>query len=283
MQILKNQFPFIKTLGRNSVSLVGGEPTLNPDFIPIIRWLTEKKLEINVFSNGIANGTVINALKSVDSEKIRFYINRSVANPRPEVFEFYRSLGYMVHLAVTVYCQGQNLDHIHEEIKGFGLLKEFRIGIALPVYKNHENVYLKSEEYKIVAQELIDFFNKCLETGITPIFDCGFPFCFFNDEQKGFLSANNISFSSNCGIIPDIDGNNRLFPCFPLSEFTIAFSKNEIWKMKEKELQNLMDAETKNPLFEVCKTCDEMGKGNCTGGCLSLQFMKTSRQLQNIP
>jgi sulfatase maturation enzyme AslB (radical SAM superfamily) len=272
LEIIKKQYSFIETFDRESVNLVGGEPTLNPEFIPILRWLTEKKPEINIFTNGIIDTAVTNTLKTLNLEKVRFYVNRSEINASHKVYDFYRSLGHLIHLALTVYHPGQELSHIMDEITKFRLLKEFRIGIALPIYKSRDNTYLKPVDYNIVAQELILFFEKCFDAGIAPIFDCGFPYCFFSDKQKEFLERNSISFSSNCGIIPDMNADNQLIPCFPLSNYKFDFSDAEVWEKKEKEIQTLLNTKTRNPLFEKCKTCDEIAKGNCMGGCLSMQL-----------
>ena len=44
----------------------------------------------------------------------------------------------------------------------------------------------------------------------------------------------------------------------------------------------MLSVQPRNYIFENCRTCNEMTKGNCCGGCMSLQFMQPSYQCEHI-
>ena len=269
---LIDQYPFINSFNRIPVSLVGGEPSLNPEFITLIKWLTVLGHEVHVFTNGKIDSVVLTRLKTLDLSKVSFWVNRSDTGRSENVLDFYRALGYSIHLSVTVFREGQNLEYIIDEILNYSLLKTFRLGIALPVYNTQINSYLKPESYKAVARDFISFIKVCLKNHIKPVFDCGFPFCFFDEEQKLFLKQNDIFFASNCGIIPDINAQNELIPCFPLSRLKLSFKNIDIWKDKEQELTRTLQEMPKVSLFDDCLLCNEIAAGNCSGGCLSFRL-----------
>jgi sulfatase maturation enzyme AslB (radical SAM superfamily) len=281
-EILAEQFDFLASSGRKSVNLIGGEPTQNPEFIPLLKWLSSKGIEITVFTNGIVNNLIINQLKCMDLENVRFIVNRSEADHQREVYPFFRSLGHISSLSVTLFHPQQRFGHIIKEIMKFRLSKVFRLGLALPVFDGPlSQIWLKPELYHSAASGLITFLQQSLNFGITPDFDCGFPYCFFTEEQKSFLGGNNILFSSDCGIIPDISAGYRIIPCFPLGGFSFGFQPADTWKDKEMEIEKFLKSKPRELLFEKCRECGETGQGNCSGGCLSLRLTKPAQLFQH--
>jgi len=263
---------FVKSFNRDSINILGGEPSLNNDFFEIISHFITQSKKVTVFTNGNISNYLIDKLKFV-SDDLQFCVNRSHEDSSQELINFYKKIGYRVTLSVTIYEQNQSLNHIIEEINFYRLNKWYRMGIALPNWPDKSNQYIKVEEYTVISNQIIEFVRKGLNYGIRPSFDCGFPFCFFSEEQKMFLSQNDIDFKSNCSIIPDICHDNTIIPCFPLKNITQKVSNSSDWEEIRPLMENRLKQFKKFPLFQKCDTCVEINTGNCSGGCAAFRLL----------
>ena len=67
------------------LSLLGGEPTLHPDFIDFVLYLHQRKFKINIFTNGIMSTEKLNTAKEfllkIPVEDLSFVCNYNRRNP----------------------------------------------------------------------------------------------------------------------------------------------------------------------------------------------------------
>ena len=273
MSVLKSMMPFIKSFRRNGVNLVGGEPTLAPNFYKILHYLLQHDLRVNIFTNGKIKPDLVEKLQHLHIGNYSFCVNRSSEAVDSRITHFYKKLGYRIQLSVTISSKSVMPVHITEEILKYRLNKTVRVGIALPMYPNRNNQYLKPEDYGETAENLFSFFEDCLKYNIRPSFDCGFPYCFFNAKQKAFFEAHHIEFASNCGIIPDIQPDGNVIPCFPLSKFTVDFTENSHWPDIRENLEHQLNSVGKRYLFDFCEECNDLREGRCCGGCSAFRFV----------
>lgn len=269
---LTNLLPFIQSFNRDSVNVVGGEPTLNHDFLKILAFFLRNKLEVKVFTNGKVNCKLVEKLQNVNEGDFSFCVNRSNPQLTHEITQFYRKLGYRINLSITIFRSKQKIEHIFDEVITHNLDPNYRLGIALPIWPNKQNVFLHPRDYKLIANEVFTFIQKGVLLGIRPTFDCGFPFCFFNEEQRQYFEKNEIKFSSNCGVIPDICPDFSVIPCFPLGRFKKKISKHTIWQDLQKDINDILVSYHFEPLFKDCKSCEELQTGNCSGGCAAFRI-----------
>ena len=267
-------YQFIKSLNRDSINLVGGEPTLNKDFLAIVKYFLSQNQKITVFTNGNINKKLIENLKLVSDNNLQFCVNRSQSKKSSMLIDFYKKIGYCITLSITIYKQNQELRHIIDEINTYKLNKTYRLGIALPVWPDKNNQHIRAKDYGVISKEVIAFVKQGLNFGIKPLFDCGFPYCFFDEDQKGFLSHQDIDFKSNCGIIPDICQGNIIIPCLPLKGIIQKYQNNSVWEDIRPLLENQLKQFKKLPLFEKCASCEEIALGNCSGGCSAFRLEK---------
>ena len=264
---------FVKSFNVDSINIVGGEPTLNKDFLAIINYFLSQNQKITVFTNGNINKNLIDKLKLVSDSNLLFCVNRSQWEATSMLTDFYRKAGYRIMLSVTIYKQNQKVNHIFEEINAYKLDKTYRLGIALPIWPDRNNQYISPEDYGKFSDEIIGFIEQGLNFGIKPSFDCGFPFCFFNEGQKRFLSQQDIDFKSNCSIIPDICPDNTIIPCFPLKNIVQKYSDNSSWEEIQTSMESQIKQFKKVPLFEKCNSCEEINNGHCSGGCAAFRLI----------
>ena len=270
---VKKTVKFIKSFNRNSINLVGGEPSLNADFIPIVKFLLDEGLETKIFTNGKLNSKSIAELQKFNHGEFWFCVNRTNDFLTAEIKNLYRKLGWRIQLNLTIYHGQQNIHHIFGEISDYKLSNYYRVGIALPVWPEKKRVFLNPSEYKKVADRLFVSIKEGVRKNILPTFDCGFPYCFFSAEQKLYFDKNGIKFSSNCGIIPDILPDFSVIPCFPLARLKTPLGKESSRQKIEKRFKNIMNKYSYKPIFDECDNCEDLKSKYCCGGCAALRIV----------
>jgi MoaA/NifB/PqqE/SkfB family radical SAM enzyme len=268
----KQILPFLRSFQRESLNIVGGEPTLNPDFIPILNLLLTAGFKINIFTNGRLPQHLIAEIHNIAEGEFSFCVNRTNPELSPEMVEFYRMLGYRIQLGITIFEPKQELDHLLNEIEQFNLERHYRIGIALPIWPGKQNSYLDRQNYQVTSDFIFLFIQKGFTLGIKPEFDCGIPYCFFSPAQKSWFVDHEINFISHCGLIPDICPDFSVIPCFPLATFCEPISMQASWTDLKPKLEAQLNKLMKKPIFPACATCLDLENGKCPGGCLALRL-----------
>ena len=120
------------------------------------------------------------------------------------------------------------------------------------------------------------FIEKGLQEGIRPMFDCGFPYCFFSEEQKEYLACHHVVFGSQCGVIPDVLPDLRAIPCFPLSAFSAPVNSSN-WSDVRKNLQEKLKNMNYNDIYQQCKDCKHLMNGKCLGGCKAVRLKRIAK------
>ena len=75
---IKKIIPMLNKLDKSIISLIGGEPTLHPDFLNIIKLLSKTKHDIHVYTNGIKLDKLLN--QKILSPKITISIHNEAIN-----------------------------------------------------------------------------------------------------------------------------------------------------------------------------------------------------------
>lgn len=270
---LQALLPFIQSFNRKSVHLLGGEPTLNPEFFQILEGLLQEGFRVKVFTNGKLPTKLVERLQSLHKGEFCFCVNRTDPHLTPKIIQFYRKLGHKIELSVTVYQSEQPLDHMLAEIFTYHLSRNFRLGIALPIWPTKPNTYLRLADYTTVANEIFSFIREAVVAGVKPEFDCGFPYCFFNDRQKAFLTSHKIQFASLCGPIPDIGPDHTASHCFPLAKLAHPVSKSSTWPALQHDLKETFSSVDLKPIFEECTNCPSLADKRCSGGCAAFRMV----------
>jgi hypothetical protein len=269
---IKKLLPFIDSFKHETINILGGEPTRHPEFIPILRFLLAAGYTIKIFTNGKIHLDLIHSLRQIQGN-FSFCVNRTNPFLDANIQSFYRILGYKIQLGLTFFQVNQPLEHLKNEIEQYNLEKVFRLGIALPIWPTRQNEFLNLNDYGLAANIIFPFVANLIEFGIQPEFDCGFPYCFFSQEQRLFLQKKNISFASNCGVIPDIGPNLSVKPCLPLSFFSMPIHAKSIWSDLEPTLTSTLSRQIARPLFPKCNDCDTLKQKICSSGCLALRLL----------
>lgn len=270
---------FLESSGERRISLLGGEPTLHPEFTDFLIYLLERNFSITVFTSGIMSRKVLHIvtsnLSNVLPEKLSFVCNINdpqISSPYEieRIKDFLEIFGIKICPSFNIYKYDFKLDFLFQYINQYGLQRTIRIGIAHPIL-GMKNQFIKINKIQNVVEQLMSYTPVFDRLRIKPSLDCGFPMCAFTDTQIGWLyKMTGGMFHFSCHPAIDIGPDMSVWPCFPLSGFykrsVFEFdSLNDIYQFYEEKLHMIrIEAEG---IFEECDECKYREEESCSGGC----------------
>jgi hypothetical protein len=270
---LKTAIAFLKRSNESHVNIMGGEPTLHPEFKKAISMVVKSGLSITLFTNGLMSRDTAVFLKSLgDRCWLVLNINSPESHTPKEWAAVNRTLKVFsnnrICLGFTVYRTDFSLDFAVGLIRKYGLSPLIRVGIAAPVVGGR-NAYMKTADHPRVAEKLARFAERHGSSGIKLGFDCGFTMCDFTDAQLGKLFRSGSSAASLCLSCIDVGPDLRMWRCFStallwnkqLSDFPDLASAIGFYDAKFRGFRNA-------GLKKGCLACGLRLTGRCAGGCL---------------
>ncbi len=276
----------LQSSGENHISLLGGEPTLHPQFVDYVLYLLERNFHVNVFTSGIMSDKTFNdatnVLSGVHPERLSFVCN--VNNPAKSNFSelesvrrFLKTFGHLTTPGFNIYQPDFNIDFIFDYINQYGLRRFVRLGLAHPI-PGQKNAHIQLPQMKQMAEKLISYLPLFERFRVKPGLDCGFLLCMFSDEQIGKLfkvCGGRLTFG--CGPAIDIGTDMTVWSCFPLSKFHKKSlydfdSMQDMRKFYEQHHQRVRSEVS--GIFEACDDCIYREEGLCQAGCLAHSISK---------
>lgn len=264
---------FVAT-GPKALNLLGGEPTLHPEFMNMLEYLIVNDYIIQVFTNGMIKQDLLDDITSLlnrvvlREQQLLFAVNVNEEKYRTEEenrrqLRFLNSMSRLAFPSFTIH-ELTDLSFLQRLVEDYYLDPAIRLGLAMPVATKN-NKYLPLELYPGAAIEIFKLAQNSPGTIIT--FDCGFPFCMFTSEEIGELAKNKENdLSFICGSPLDIHPDLSITNCYPLAN---------MWKKHIQDFDNIIDAyrwltERVNRFDGIygdrCKECPFF-KTICLGGC----------------
>jgi MoaA/NifB/PqqE/SkfB family radical SAM enzyme len=260
------------------IGLIGGEPTLHPEFFRLLDYVMEKDLQVQLFTNGIMNKKTSAGLSGYDPDKVIILLNLNDGNsysPR-QVSSIEAALGGLnerIVLGYTICSADFSLEFHRDMVLRYDLVKKVRIGLASPIVgAEAENLYFRDDSSSL-GQAIMDNVEELEKHDILVNFDCGFYMCMFTTEQLGVLAQKSVGFRSVCEPIIDIDMNLDTHYCFP---FTNILKKNISDFPDIRDLRKYYASKLKTmKIFGnggECLNCKYLNRGQCNGWCLGRIF-----------
>jgi sulfatase maturation enzyme AslB (radical SAM superfamily) len=264
---------FIST-GPRALNLLGGEPTLHPDFMRMLEHLITNDYMVQIFTNGMVSHKLISQLKelfkriTLRKDQLYFAVNMNERKYRSEkeIYlqeRFLDSMGKLAYLSFTIDDEDADLTFLPQAVNEFYLDNSIRLGLAMPVVGG-DNKYLKPASYRKVAKKIVDLSRNNDDIIIT--FDCGFSLCMFSMEEIAELTKDpKNDFSFICGTPLDIYPDLTMTNCYPLSK---------MHRIPMGKFKTIMDAynyfehgfTAPIGIYEECSSCPFF-KQACLGGC----------------
>jgi len=261
------------------LSLLGGEPTLHPDFVDFVLYLNYRKFYVNLFTSGIISDqkleTASKFLSKIPIEDLSFVCNYNHPSSSNEIEtkqinKFFKTFSHYISLSFNLYQKDFDINFLVEAILKYGLKKHIRFGLAQPI-PGQKNECLSLDEIREMAENLMNQLEILEKNRITLGFDCGIPLCIFSNKDIGRLfKLNRGRLVFFCSPAIDIGPDMNVWSCFPLSNYEKKSlydfdSMNDVKKYFSEQILNLR--KERKGIFEECKTCIHFEEKLCSGGC----------------
>ena len=153
---------FLKNSDINELRLLGGEPSLHPEFPDFIKQGLENGFSVRIFSNGLIKKDILSEIIQLPAEKVRFVINsidREI-DPAGHLAQerTFSELGPKASVGINICRIDQNPDYLIDIIKKHNLVPEIRIGLAHPTVPP-SNLFLHPKFYQTAGYQLKRFLS----------------------------------------------------------------------------------------------------------------------------
>jgi len=273
---------FVDRSGVTQIRLLGGEPTLHPEFVSFMKVALQRQKPICIFSNGIMPESALRFMEELPPDSISVVINLSAsfdeATLHERVVATLQRLGARAVLGVNISRPRFRLcppgiadgeDYMFTLIDQLSLDRQIRVGLAHPC-ANLENTHLRPNQYPAAGRAILEFAKRAVEKAVRLSLDCGFVPCMAPEMLGIAFGAMATQLCGNCGPVLDIMPNGKVVPCFPLA--TVAsmtlddgHDAPELRAHFERELSSYRHL----GIFKTCADCDYRRRSACSGGCAS--------------
>ena len=265
---------FLDRTDDNQLRLLGGEPTLHPEFIRIVEEGMARGFYVHIFSNCMMPKRVVDFLKTVPDNQLSILANISpqesdTLEMKKRVAYTLEQLGKKVTLGITVTAPEFEYAFLFDMIRKYKLRPRIRVGVAQPIV-GISNKFLPPEKYRETGKAIVKMAQESFEQDIFIGFDCGLTLCMFSEMEIGILAKKSEGFNMMCNPIIDIGPELDVWHCFPLCEvlntkLDMFETRNRVAKFYDKRLLPYKAF----GCMPQCTTCVHLRHGTCTGGCLA--------------
>ena len=284
---------FHKVSNQREVRLIGGEPTLHPEFTKLLNRIVNDDYFIGVmlFTNGSFSDEVATALILASHVKhVACLINLNepqvvgpamVEKTSKNLSKITRS-PMEVTIGVNIYRPDQDVSYAFDTIKMFNVRRALRISVVAPILeKDREKEPL--EYYNEYKPLILDIANRANREGITLSPDCSFiPPCLFSKEELLLMSTVAPDMFSHpvCEPVLDVMPDGTVVRCFDMSHMRTNIRKFEnagkvAEYFREQEMRTLQPITS-----EACETCPVYFRYGFGCGCKS--FDKHANKIKEV-
>lgn len=274
---------FLQSSGERRFHILGGEPSLHPEFNAMVLYLLERGFDITVFSNGIMNRSRLEEstalFRDLPRERLTFVcnLNSPSQTPAPKgetgaARRFLEAHGERIIAGFNIYRTDFELDFLFDLINTYGLQRTIRIGLTHPI-PGESNSSISLPDIDKVIDRLFSYRDLFERLRIKPGLDCGFPLCRFTDDQLAWLYRNTGGkYDFGCGPVVDIGPDLSVWSCFPISNFRqrSLLEFDNLQQIHEFYAKFHESIRTEVPgIYESCDGCRFREEKLCAGGCLA--------------
>ena len=280
----ETRLDFLDRSGIDQVRLLGGEPTLHPQFPGLIKRARARNKKIVVFTNGLMPERPLVCLEELPAMECTVLVNvNEPTEAGEESFErqcaTIRRLGERVLLGFNIYRTNFQPDFLLSLIAEAGCRPAVRLGLAQPCL-SRDNRYIHPHQYVAIGEKIVRFARVAARANVTVEFDCGFVRCMFSDEDLKTLEALGADVGWRCNPILDVDIDGRVIHCYPLSRLgSLPLTPETDAPTLRSAFESRVRPYRQAGVFQECSTCPFKRSGVCPGGCLAA----TIRRFRHAP
>lgn len=274
---------FLQRSAIDEARLLGGEPTIHPEFEQMIDRALARGLRLVVFSGGVIPEKAMKRLEAIPAGQLTVLLNviaPSTGTP-PQLARqetVLQRLGNRVMLGVTIDSPAVRIGFLLDMIEQYGLARAVRLGLAHPTL-SRTNAFLHPRHYPEVGRRVAEFGLEAQSRGIRLDFDCGWVPCMFPDGALAELGRTAHEMGNRCNPILDLMPDGQMISCYPLAEHArVALTSKDEARTVRAHFVSRQEADRQFMLYRECETCSWRARGECTGGCLSASLGRLRRR-----
>ena len=278
LQTFGRALDFLERSEIEQLRLLGGEPTLHPEFPIFIKQALDRNFRVLVFSNGYMPKTALDCLQKVPSDRVNVLVNLSSSEtfspPSQRLIAVFQRLTDRIIPGINIDSPAIQFDGLIELIDRYQLSRTIRLGLAHPIVTG-ENHFLHPRYYATVGQKILVFAERANKTGIALELDCGFVPCMFSPDALDSLGTAADDIGQRCNPILDILPDGQVISCYPLSSLhqeSLPEQHDASWLREQFEQR--FAPYRRFGIFRECAACLLRANGSCTGGCLSAAMQR---------
>jgi radical SAM protein with 4Fe4S-binding SPASM domain len=266
-----------KTPEFNVIHLMGGEPTLHPDFEWTVEYLLARDFHITVFSN-LATQQAQGYAEKLADLPVSWVVNINPPSTwnekqKEKIMAALKILKRQATITFNVLPDEDDNNWAIELIKECNLSRGIKVGFVLPTVTG-SNYHLNDEQYTVVAEKVVKLALDAEKEGIRLEYECGVPTCVFSEEQLGILWDTGSTFISNCCSRLDITPDGECIYCLPLAtKHTVHFSEFNTYPEIKHWFETKLFPYRRLGRTENCYQCTLMRPDACNGGCLAKMLL----------
>jgi radical SAM protein with 4Fe4S-binding SPASM domain len=267
----------LKTPENKVIHLMGGEPTLNPDFEWMVEYLLAQDFNITVFSN-LATGQAQGYAEKLTDLPVTWVVNINPPDTwkkaqKEKIMNVLKILGRRATITFNIMPDDNNSNWAIELIRECNLNRGIKVGFVLPTVTG-SNFYLDDNQYGVVAEKVVKLAQDAEKENIRLEYECGVPTCIFSDEQLGILWDVGSTFWSSCCSIMDISPDGEIIYCLPLAtRHAVHFSEFNTYMDAKNWFERKLQPYRRLGRTENCFNCNLMRPDSCNGGCLAKMLL----------
>ncbi len=271
---------FLQRSGLSRVRLLGGEPTLHPQFNLFLDAIEARGLTLLLFSNGRMPEKVLERLMGFPQDRLTILLNVhgdddfQSGKRRNSILGVLRRLGANIILGCNLHSPGVNPDFMLPLIREFGLIPEIRLGLAHPRI-GAANRFLHPRHYRSVGARIGALAVKMQARGVRLELDCGFTPCMFDATELRLLKGLGAVPGKRCNPLPDLLPDGRLVPCYPLADVIhVDWRDDDDCTSVQDLMIKQLERYRRIGVFSDCGECPLRRENRCNGGCLAAAMMR---------
>ena len=273
---------FLSRTPKNYVGIIGGEPTLHPDFKEILKETNKYCREVDTGATIFTNGIELDKHLPFIGDRIGLLINcNSPKYQEPELFSKQRKTLEHLHdlswfdrkatCGCNIHPGLEDYSFIWEMVDTFKL-DHLRVSVVSPAaqfecYRSDKEAY-----YAMMKERFLKFCEKAIKHHCVMNIDCGhIPMCYFSREEKDLVLEAHQGMYENqeiCKPVVDITPDFKATACFGAYE-EVDFRNFE----NLDQLETYLFLKNSYPRIQAnctgkCTTCKKHELLKCQGGCL---------------
>ena len=268
----------------DQVRLLGGEPTLHPQFTALVDLARARGKRVMVFSNGLIPEPALACLEQLPATECAVLVN--VNQPDLDGAQLHRRrcasirrLGARALLGFNIYRTDFQPMFLLSVIAETACQPIIRVGMAQPCLSGR-NQHIRPSQYRSIGVQIVRLAREAHDAGVVLEFDCGFVRCMFTEVELKALKRLGTDVGWRCSPVLDIDVAGQVVHCYPLSRFMHLPLTPQV---NAASLRRAFVSHTQPfrqvGVFKECSTCPWKRSGECSGGCLAV----TMRRFRHMP